>query len=492
MKQSILFLPILLIFSGCVKDESLQPQPEPLPVVTRIETTSMDVNATQSMSASTKSQTKEILQESKSVTVVIEESSKEVMRKTAELNATKEGEIKKAVESNATKEVEFKKIELKNRVINDILLEENLTKKVEIEDKIPQNIPTEEIPKDSSFKKMGFDALPNWDSENHKEALNSFLNSCKTTKTKAMYEDLCKIGANATDAKAFFMKYFEPYKIDTTNGKEDGLLTGYYEPLLRGSLTKKEPYIYPVYTTPRDLLVVDLTTQYHELRNYRLRGRYNGNKVVPYYSRKELSSRAIDADVVCYVDSKIELFFLEVQGSGRVLLDSGENIFVGFDNLNGYKYTSIGKYLIEKGELTFPQASKKGIEEWCVKNPHRVDELLNQNESVVFFKKKDKPATGALGIVLTPHRSVAVDDRYIPLGGMLYMSANTKDGDLNRLVMAQDTGGAIKGTVRADLFFGYGDEAGEWAGKLKAPLKLWIVLPKNQKEIQSVKLSRKI
>lgn len=339
-----------------------------------------------------------------------------------------------------------------------------------------------ETPK-TEIAESSFDELPNWDNEDYSKALSSFLESCKTSKTKALYKELCSSGANTTDAKKFFTQNFTPYKIDTTDSKEDGLLTGYYEPLLKGSLTKKGPYIYPVYATPRDLVVVDFAKQYPELQNYRLRGRVNGNKVVPYYSRKELSGKTLDADVVCYVDSRIDLFFLEVQGSGRVRLDSGEVIYVGFDNLNGYKYSSIGKYLIDAGEMSYAQASMKGIKDWCDKNPSKVDDLLNKNESMVFFKKKDKPATGSLGVVLTPNRSVAVDQRYLPLGSMLYLSADTKEKDLNRIVIAQDTGGAIKGCVRADLFFGYGDEAGNSAGKLKAPLKLWILLPKNnQKE----------
>ncbi|HUH41544.1 MAG TPA: murein transglycosylase A [Sulfurimonas sp.] len=343
----------------------------------------------------------------------------------------------------------------------------------------PSKVTFETMP-NTEFIKSSFEELPDWESENYKDALNSFINSCSTTKTKSLYKELCQEASRVNDPKRFFIENFLPYQVDMTKNKGDGLLTGYYEPLLRGSLSKKEPYVYPVYSTPRDLLVVDFVEQYPELKDYRLRGRKEGNKVVPYYSRKELSKRKIDADIVCYVDNRIDLFFLEVQGSGRVQLDSGEMIYVGFDNLNGYKYSSIGKYLINAGEMSYAQASMSGIKDWCNKNPSRVDELLHHNESMVFFKKRAKPASGALGIVLTPNRSVAVDKSYLPLGSMLYMSANTKERDLNRVVIAQDTGGAIKGSVRADLFFGYGDEAGKSAGKLKAPLKLWILLPKKE------------
>ncbi len=366
--------------------------------------------------------------------------------------------------------------EPKMPISEPIIVEPIITK---IEEAKPIKVTFATMP-NTEFIKSSFEELPDWESEDYRDALSSFVNSCNTTKTKTLYKELCQEANSVNDAKSFFIENFLPYQVDMTKNDGDGLLTGYYEPLLKGSLKKKAPYIYPVYSTPRDLLVVDFVEQYPELKNYRLRGRKEGNKVVPYYSRKELSKRKIDADIVCYVDNRIDLFFLEVQGSGRVLLESGEMIYVGFDNLNGYKYSSIGKYLINAGEMSYAEASMGGIKDWCDKNPSRVDELLYHNESMVFFKKKEKPASGALGVVLTPNRSVAVDKSYLPLGSMLYMSADTKEKDLNRIVIAQDTGGAIKGSVRADLFFGYGDEAGRSAGKLKAPLKLWILLPKKE------------
>lgn len=349
----------------------------------------------------------------------------------------------------------------------------------EIAEEKPLKITFEAMP-NTEFTKSSFEELPEWESEDYREALNSFINSCSTTRTKTLYKELCQEANSINDAKSFFTEKFSPYQVDMTDKNGDGLLTGYYEPLLKGSLTKKEPYIYPVYSTPRDLLVVSFAHQYPELKKYRLRGRIEGNKVVPYYSRKELSKRKIDADIVCYVDNEIDLFFLEIQGSGRVQLDSGDVIYVGFDNLNGHQYSSIGRYLIDAGEMSYAESSMSGIKKWCEKNPSRVEELLHHNDSKVFFKKRAKPASGALGIVLTPKRSVAVDLSHLPLGSMLYMSAEVKERDINRIVMAQDTGGAIKGSVRADLFFGYGDEAGRSAGKMKAPLRLWILLPKKE------------
>ncbi|MFA5233718.1 MAG: murein transglycosylase A [Sulfurimonas sp.] len=331
---------------------------------------------------------------------------------------------------------------------------------------------------DTRLQKGDFDELPNWHQEDYATALGSFAQSCKTAKTREIYGDLCQRASAAKDAKEFLIKNFAPYKISQPNGKEDGLLTGYYEPELKGSLTKKEPYIYPIYKTPKDLVVVDLGEQYPELKSYRLRGKIVGNRLVPYHDRASVTANELDAEVICYTDSKIDLFFLEVQGSGRVTLDDGTTLFIGYDNQNGYQYSSIGKYLVGIGEIPLGEISLQSIKAWLDKNPSRIDEVLNYNKSMVFFRQKDKPATGSLGVVLTPKRSIAVDRKYIPLGSMLYVSASTNEISFNHLAMAQDTGGAIKGSVRADIFMGYGKEAKTVAGELKAPLKLWIILPK--------------
>ena len=209
-----------------------------------------------------------------------------------------------------------------------------------------------------------------------------------------------------------------------------------------------------VQTCALPIFVVDLQKQYPELKNLRLRGMVKQNRLVPYFDRETASKNQLDADIICYTDSKIDLFFLEVQGSGRVELENGENIFIGYDNQNGHRYKSIGKYLINQGEISKENVSLQSIKEWFENNPSRVDEVLNHNKSMVFFKKRDKAATGSLGLELTPERSVAVDLNFIPLGSMLYLSANIQNKSVNKLVMAQDTGGAIKGSVRADMFLG--------------------------------------
>ena len=326
-----------------------------------------------------------------------------------------------------------------------------------------------------------FDELPNWESENYEEALNSFINSCQSKKTKKIYTSLCSDATMSENPKEFLQNSFDVYKIQTLEDNKDGLLTGYYEPSLKGSLTKKEPYIYPIYNTPDDLISVDLSSVYPDLKNYRLRGRVEGKKLVPYFTREQTQDGLKDAEVICYTNSKIDLFFLEVQGSGRVVLDDGETMFIGYSNQNGHKYSSIGKYLVKMGEIPLEEISLQSIIRWFELNPSRVDEVLNYNESVVYFRKKEHAASGSLGVVLTPERSVAVDRNFIPLGTMLFLDATINKKSVSRVVMAEDTGGAIKGALRADMFFGASDEAREKAGELKSPLKLWIFSPKGLK-----------
>lgn len=318
--------------------------------------------------------------------------------------------------------------------------------------------------------------LPNWENENYDEVLYSFMNNCRAKKSVDIYQTLCSESRNIRDAKEFIESNFTPYMIYKSSRGKESILTGYYEAELRGSLTQDKIYKYPIYATPKDLVNVDLSSIYPDLKNYRLRGRLDGNRLVPYYSREELNKRDIDAEVLCYCDSKIDKFFLEVQGSGRVSLESGETLFIGFSNQNGHKYQSIGKYLVNSGEISKEDISLQSIREWFVLNPSRIDEVLNHNSSVVFFEKRDKSASGSLGLVLSPLRSIAVDGRYIPLGSMVYMSA---ENSYKRVVFAQDTGGAIKGSVRADMFLGFSQSAEKIAGELIAPLHLWILLPNN-------------
>jgi membrane-bound lytic murein transglycosylase A len=330
--------------------------------------------------------------------------------------------------------------------------------------------------------KTTFDELPDFNQENYSEVLKEFANNCRTSKAKKIYAELCLHLNDISDPKTFLTSNFTPYMITTQERKREGLLTGYYEAQLYASLTKSKIYKYPIYETPNDLITVDLSSIYPALKHYRLRGRLEGNKIVPYDTRAESKQAKVDAKVICYCNSKIDKFFLEIQGSGKVALDNNRTIYIGYDNQNGHKYRAIGRYLVKIGALELKDVSLQSIKTWLKNNPSRVDEVLNYNKSLVYFKQRTQGATGALGLELTPKRSIAVDRKYIPLGSMLYLNANVDDENLSRVVFAQDTGGAIKGAIRADLFLGSGEKALEISGHLKSTLKLWILLPKKEEK----------
>jgi len=361
---------------------------------------------------------------------------------------------------------------------NGICYELNTTDKNDSQARVLFN----DLPK-THLLKSDFNQLPNWNKEDYTLALEAFINSCRSKSTQSIYEELCAKAVDSQNPKIFLQNKFIPYEIKREDANEDGLLTGYYEPQLNGSLVKTSKFKYPIYETPEDLISVDLSSIYPDLKNYRLRGRVQGKKLIPYYTRKETKSEHIPSRVICYTDSKLDLFFLEIQGSGRVVLRDGTNIFIGYDNQNGHKYRAIGQYLVKIHALKYEDVSLQSIRAWLLKHPKRIDEVLNYNKSVVYFKQTQQSASGALGLCLTPKRSIAVDRSYIPLGSMLYLSADIKDKLVSKVVVAQDTGGAIKGALRADMFFGYGKEARDTAGELKSLLKLWILLPKNKKEV---------
>jgi membrane-bound lytic murein transglycosylase A len=216
----------------------------------------------------------------------------------------------------------------------------------------------------------------------------------------------------------------------------------------------------------------------------RLRGRLQGRKVVPYYTRAEIvnDSVPLQGKELLWVDDEIDLFFLQIQGSGRVQLENGEIVRVGYSDQNGHPYKSVGKVLVERGELALEKASMQGIRDWGQKNPRKLSELLQQNSSFVFFRElpADVPGPlGSLGVPLTAGRSLAVDPRAVPQGAPVFLATTWPNTgrQLSRLMVAQDTGGAIKGNVRADFFWGFGAEAANQAGKMRQTGKMWVLLP---------------
>ena len=331
--------------------------------------------------------------------------------------------------------------------------------------------------------------LPGWGRENPALAWDAFHASCDALKDQEVWRNVCTVGLqiNKPDrdtARRFFELYFTPYQLVNPDSGDEGLVTGYYEPLLHGSRKPSARYRYPLYGVPDDLLVIDFAGLHPELKGMRLRGRLEGRRVVPYYDRAEIENgkAAVRGKEIAWVDDAIDLFFLQIQGSGRIDLDTGETLRVGYADQNGYPYSSIGRWLVERGELPLEKASMQGIKAWARQNPDKLNELLNHNASYVFFRELPAGLSGplgALGVPLTAQRSVAVDPRSVPLGAPVFLATTWPNSNrpLNRLMLAQDTGGAIRGAVRADFFWGFGTEAAREAGRMKQPLRMWVLLP---------------
>ena len=356
----------------------------------------------------------------------------------------------------------------------------------------PPVIPkTEQMPMEER-QQVSFSDLPGWKRDNLKDVLPAFRKSCRAIGKKKDWQDVCAkaydIDENDTFAiRSFFETHFIPYRIANENGSETGLATGYFEPLLKGSRVRKGKFRTALYRQPDDLLVIDLASAYPQLKGLRLRGKLDGNRVVPYETRAEIEkSGKLAGHEIVWVDDVLDAFFLEIQGSGRVYIpESGETIRLAYANQNGRPYRSIGRYLLDRGELKPGQASSQQIRQWIRRNPERLREVLDSNPSYVFFREEriDDPSEGpkgALGVPLTPERSIAIDPRHIPLGAPVFVDTTRPYSSvpLQKLMLAQDTGGAIRGAVRADYFWGFGPQAGEVAGKMKQKLKVWLLLPK--------------
>jgi membrane-bound lytic murein transglycosylase A len=341
------------------------------------------------------------------------------------------------------------------------------------------------------LEKTPWEGLPRFSSDNPTEALTAFLQSCAALKAKAEWHEVCNrayaVPANSKpDAIIqFFRSQFDPFRVVNADQTETGLVTGYYEPLLQGSRVRTPQYRYPIYAAPQDLITVDLSDVYPDLKFRRLRGRLVGNKLVPYLERGEIASDAapLKGLEIAYANNAVELFFLEIQGSGQIQLPDGSRIRVGYADQNGHPFRSLGGLLIRRGEIKPEHASLQGIKEWARRNPAKVQKFMNANPSFVFFKELPGDSggpIGTLGVPLTAARSIAVDPRVIPLGVPVYLSTTFPGSgqELNRLMVAQDTGGAINGAVRADFYWGFGDDAGALAGRMKQQGRMWVLLPK--------------
>lgn len=346
----------------------------------------------------------------------------------------------------------------------------------------------------STLTRVAWADLPGWTQDNHAEALPALLLSCRVVAKQVAWREACEAGLGVKDAEAarrYFEQYFTPHRVANTDGTLEGLATGYFEPVIRGSRWRSARNPYPVYGAPDDILALDLGTLAPDLKFSALRGRVEGKRVVPYYVRAQIDN--VDSPLrgkeIAWVEDAIDLFFLQVQGSGRIALNEGGVMRIGFAEHNGHPYRSIGRVLIERGDLTAERASMQGIKAWARANPSKLSELLNQNPRYVFFRELLGTITplsgagsgppGAMGLPLTPERSIAVDPSYIPMGAPVHIATTWPNTDkpLQRLMLAQDIGGAIRGAVRADFFWGAGEKAAREAGRMQQSMRMWVLLP---------------
>lgn len=332
--------------------------------------------------------------------------------------------------------------------------------------------------------------IDGWAEDQLSAAWPALLKSCERLSRQPQWAPTCSIANHLghqpgeQQVRDFFTAHFSPWQLFASEVGVSGLVTGYYEPLIAGSYTADADYRWPIHGVPDDLISVELTSVYPELKGMRLRGRLVGNKLLPYSSRAELGSagEAFPAPVLLWAKDPIDLFFLQVQGSGQIELTDGSRVRIGYAEHNGHPYQSIGRWLVEQQQLSLEQASMDGIKQWARKHPARLQELLNVNPAYVFFRtlpSSDDGPIGALGVPLSSGRSIAVDPQYVPLGAPVFISTTEplSERPLRRLVLAQDTGGAIKGALRADFFWGFGEQAGRQAGRMRQQGQMWLLLP---------------
>jgi membrane-bound lytic murein transglycosylase A len=363
----------------------------------------------------------------------------------------------------------------------------------------PQCPPPKPAPESARYQEASLDALPGWSGAVLEPSLRAFLAGCARPAALGglggALGRTCELARavpanDEIEARKFFESAFIPYALISSESGESGLITGYYEPIIDGSRERSALNRYPIFGVPDDLVVVDLAAANPDVRNMRLRGRLEGRRLVPYYSRAEIDSRgtSFTAPVLGWTADPVELFFMQIQGSGQLRLESGERIRLGYADQNGHPFRSLGRYLVERGELKLEEASMQGIKAWAVANPARLQEALNQNPSYVFFRELTlgtgavEGPIGALGVPLSAEYSIAVDRRFVPLGAPVYLATTypLSEERLERLMAAQDTGGAIRGAVRADFYWGTGAEAGARAGRMRQPGKMWLLWPRGE------------
>lgn len=347
--------------------------------------------------------------------------------------------------------------------------------------------PTSMEPTAPRYVQVNWSELPAWKQDELVIGFTTWRKGCPRLKKQAMWAPICEeaqsVALNTQSIRQFIQARMQPYQLQNSDRSTTGLITGYYEPVYNGSAVKTRIASEPVYGPPKNMITVALDEVYPELKGKRLRGQLVGNKLIPFPSRADIVKHGVDAPVLVWLNDPMDVQFLQIQGSGRIRLTNGQEIRIGYADQNGHPYKPVGRWLVEQGELAAADVSMQSIRAWAQANPSRVNELLNSNPSYVFFSARppsqDGPI-GSFGVPLTPAYSIAIDPKTVPLGSMVFIATTRPDneGGIHRLVAAQDTGGAIKGSVRADFFWGTGDAAGELAGRMKQSGSLWLLWPK--------------
>ena len=345
------------------------------------------------------------------------------------------------------------------------------------------------------YQQTPFAAIPGWQDAALAPGVRAFAAGCPRIAQSHALRRACDnvLAAPPNDelaARRFLEESFSAWAIASAEGTAEGLITGYYEPILPGSRTRTDRFRHPVYGVPEDLVAVDLESVNPDLKGLRLRGRLEKNRLIPYWTRAEIeNSNPFRAPVLAWVEDPVELLFLQIQGSGQIELASGGRLRLGYADQNGHPYRSMGRFLVERRELTLDQASMQGIKAWAAANPRKLREALDVNPSYVFFRELPSAAAGvedgpigSLGTPLSAGYSLAIDPRSVPLGAPVFLATTLplSPQPLNRLMAAQDTGGAIRGAVRADFYWGSGNEAGSLAGRMRQQGRMWILWPRGE------------
>jgi membrane-bound lytic murein transglycosylase A len=356
---------------------------------------------------------------------------------------------------------------------------------------------------DAALEPLTWSDLDGWAQDNHAEAFATFRASCRAVVGHARWGDdprpllpvlaeVCRKALAApptANARSFFEENFRPVRIYKL-GDTAGFLTGYYEPIVGGSRFPTREFTVPIYRRPGDLVPPPGYQKGQGFPNSgRATRRLPDGTLVPYYDRGEIEDGALDGQhlEICWIRDPIDLLFIQIQGSARVRLEDGTMLRINYDAHNGFPYTAIGRVLIERNEVPREEMSMERIRSWMNAHPDQAKELRDQNRSYVFFRitglSGEREATGAQGVPLTPRRSIAVDKALHVYGTPFFIQAglptdDRRSGAFRRLMIAQDTGSAIVGPARADIYYGAGDEAGKIAGRLRNPGMFALLMPR--------------